>query len=144
MRFKSNNGKAIEGMEPKARDIPRLIPYRNGRLTAQVERILIAEVAGIVVPPGGVTVTVDVETQHDDPDLAAGPGVRIFVWREARHASRSAVQVVASCKPLAGAQQAARAADSLSSPSAARRCADALASDRTRWVPVRMAPTNSR
>jgi hypothetical protein len=87
---------------PESREVPHLVLYRNGALTNPHERTLIVEVAGIQVPAAGMTVTLTVETQHEDPDPVGGPAAsrsdqtsrlsfiqrdsekRIPVWREAR------------------------------------------------------------
>ena len=57
---------------------------QNGALTDPDERTLIVELIGIQVPPMGVTVTLDVVTQHADPDAGGDPNEGIPVW----HASR--------------------------------------------------------
>jgi hypothetical protein len=56
--------------------------YRNGVLTQTEERTLVVEVTGIKVPAPGVTVTLEIETQHGDPDFDGSVGPRISVWRE--------------------------------------------------------------
>jgi hypothetical protein len=65
-------------------NLPHLVLYRNGALTAPDERTVIVEVTGIEVPPTGVTVTLEVETQHGDPNLGGDPTNRILVWRESQ------------------------------------------------------------
>ena len=55
---------------------------RNGTLTDPIERTLVVEVAGIRVPPDGATVTLEVTTQHPDPDASSAE--RILVWRESQ------------------------------------------------------------
>ena len=76
-----------------SRDIPWLVLRRNGDLTRPAERTLIVEVSNVVVPPPGVTVTLQVETQLRAPDPGAGHvqrlqtddgSTRITVWRETR------------------------------------------------------------
>jgi hypothetical protein len=62
-------------------DVPHLVLYRNGELTDPGERTLMVEVTGIEVPRTGVVVTLEVETQHGDPDRGGGPGQRIPLWR---------------------------------------------------------------
>jgi hypothetical protein len=84
IRFKTGNGAAIDGVPPQTLDIPRLVLHRNGALTAPDERTLIVEVTSIEVPPPGVTVTLQVETQHADPDLRDSSDSRITVWRESQ------------------------------------------------------------
>jgi hypothetical protein len=80
--FKTQNGVTVDGVPPERSDVPYLVLYRNGVLSDPSERTLIVEVRGLVVPPGGVTVTLTVETQHGDPDLDTGSSPRIPVWRE--------------------------------------------------------------
>jgi hypothetical protein len=82
--FKTQNGRTMNDVPPQTLDLPYLVLYRNGALTGPDERTLIVEVTGIEVPPAGVTVTLQVETQHGDPDLGADSGPRIPVWRESR------------------------------------------------------------
>ena len=84
IRFRAQNGEAVDGVPAQMQDLPRLVLRRNGALTDPTERTLVVEVTGIEVPPPGVTVTLAVETQHGDPDLGGGPGNRIMVWRESR------------------------------------------------------------
>jgi hypothetical protein len=84
IRFKTHNGRTIDDVPPQTLDLPHLVLYRNSALTDPDERTLIVEVTGIKVPPAGVTVTLEVKTQHGDPDLGGGPSNRIPVWREAR------------------------------------------------------------
>lgn len=80
--FRTRNGRTEHGVPPETQSVPHLVLHRNGALTATAERTLIVEVDGIQVPPAGMTVTVQLETQHGDPDLGGGPDHRITVWRE--------------------------------------------------------------
>jgi hypothetical protein len=82
--FKTQNGQTVGDVPPQTLDLPHLVLHRNGALTDPDERTLIVEVTGIEVPPTGVTVTLEVETQHRDPDLGGDSGQRIAVWRESR------------------------------------------------------------
>jgi len=82
--FMTQNGQAMGNVPPRTSELPHLVLYRNGTLTAPAERTLIVEVTGIEVPPPGVTVTLQVETQHGDPDLRDGSDNRIPVWRESQ------------------------------------------------------------
>ena len=69
---------------PETRDIPHLVLFRNGMLTAPAERTLLATISNLVVPEAGFTVTIRMETQHGDPDLGGGEKNRITVWQETR------------------------------------------------------------
>ena len=82
--FVTQNGKTIGGIRPQTLELPHLVLYRNGVLSDSVERTLILEVAGIEVPPSGVTVTLTVETEHGDPDPGKRAGQRIPVWQATR------------------------------------------------------------
>ncbi|MBN2390704.1 MAG: hypothetical protein JXR84_08275 [Anaerolineae bacterium] len=57
---------------------------RNGALSDPAERTLIVQVGGIAVPPVGVTVTLELATQHGDPDPGDHQDQRIAVWRESQ------------------------------------------------------------
>jgi hypothetical protein len=82
--FKTQNGKTMNDVPPQTLDLPHLVLHRNGALTDPGERRLIVEVSGIEAPPPGVTVTLELETQHGDPDLGGGSSDRIPVWRESQ------------------------------------------------------------
>jgi hypothetical protein len=82
--FRAQNGQTADGVSPQTLDLPHLVLHRNGALTGAVERTLIVEITGIEVVPPGVTVTLQVETQHGDPDLGDNLGQRISVWRESQ------------------------------------------------------------
>jgi hypothetical protein len=84
IRFRPQNGRATDNVPIQAWDVPHLVLYRNGGLTAPDERTLTVEVTDIEVPPTGVTVTLKVQTQHGDPDLGDDPSDRIAVWRESQ------------------------------------------------------------
>jgi len=68
IEFRTQNGETVDGVPAETMQIPHLVLHRNGALTAAPERTLVVKVSGIAVPPGGVTVTLAVETQHGDPD----------------------------------------------------------------------------
>jgi hypothetical protein len=70
-------------------DVPHLVLFRNGTLADAEERSLIVEVRDIVVPPTGVTVTLELQTQHGNPDLGGGSTKRIPVWRTSRRIANS-------------------------------------------------------
>ena len=80
--FKTQNGTALAGVPPQTLIVPHLVLYRNGVLTDPEERTLVVEVGRILVPPSGVTVVLEVTTQHQNPDT--GSGERISVWRESQ------------------------------------------------------------
>ena len=83
-RFRTQNGETIDGAAAQILDLPHLVLARNGALTDPDERTLIVELTGIPVPPAGVLVTLDVVTQHGDPDAGGDTSVGVPVW----HASR--------------------------------------------------------
>ena len=80
--FQTQNGETVDGAPARSLTLPHLVLTRNGALTDPEERTLIVEVTGVQVPTGGVTVTLEVMTQHEDPDT--GSGKRIAVWRESQ------------------------------------------------------------
>ena len=80
--FKTQNGKTVDGIPAQTLELPHLVLYRNGELTPPEEHTLSMTVSGIEVPPPGVTVTLQIETQHGDPDQGGGKGNRITVWQE--------------------------------------------------------------
>jgi hypothetical protein len=82
--FVTQNGQTVADVPPQAQELPHLVLFRNGALTDPGERTLILEVSGIEVPPAGVTVTLEVETQHSDPDLGDDSSTGIPVWRESQ------------------------------------------------------------
>ncbi len=82
--FKTENGWTVGGSPVEVKEIPYLVLYRNGVLTDPTERTLTIKVVGIQVPTRGVTVTLEVETQHIDPDLLGKTSQRISVWRESK------------------------------------------------------------
>ena len=80
--FNTQNGQTIDSISPQTLDLPHLVLHRNGSLASSNERTLIIEVSGIQVPPSGATVTLEVTTQHENPDTGSGEG--ITVWRESQ------------------------------------------------------------
>jgi hypothetical protein len=87
--FKTQNGETVNDAPAQTMELPHLVLFRNGTLTDAEERSLIAEITNIVVPPAGVTVTVELQTQHGNPDLGGGSTKRIPVWRESRRITNS-------------------------------------------------------
>lgn len=86
--FVPRNGQPAGEATPEPVTLPRLVLRRNGRLTGVGERTLLADLAGLEVPAPGVTVTVQLETFHGDPDRGGGPSRRIVAWRESRWVPR--------------------------------------------------------
>jgi hypothetical protein len=82
--FKTQNGWTVSDVPVEVKDIPYLVLFRNGVLTDPIERTLTIKVDGIQVPTQGITVTLEIETQHKDPDLEEKTNQRISVWRESR------------------------------------------------------------
>ena len=79
--FMTQNGRTVGDVSPQTLYLSHLVLHRNGTLTDPDERTLIVEVSGIELPPTGVTVTLEIETQHGDPDLGGGSSNRIPAWR---------------------------------------------------------------
>jgi hypothetical protein len=88
--FATQNGKTVGDVPPQRLELPHLVLYRNGALSDPDERTLIVQVSGIEVPPSGVTVTLELETQHGDPDYGDHHDQRIAVWRESRRIANTA------------------------------------------------------
>ena len=89
IEFRTQNGETVVGVPAETVQIPHLVLHRNGALTAAPERTLAVKMTGIAVPPGGITVTLLVETQRGDPDRGGELGSRIPVWRETRRIADS-------------------------------------------------------
>ena len=86
--FVPRNGQPAGEATPEPATLPRLVLRRNGQLTSVGERTILADLAGLEVPAPGVTVTLELETFHGDPDRGGGPSRRIVVWRESRWVAR--------------------------------------------------------
>jgi len=72
--------------------VPHLVLYRDGVLNPDPdESALIVEVENITVPLSGVTVTLEIKTQHQDPDQGGAPAgaPQIPVWDEPRWISNT-------------------------------------------------------
>jgi hypothetical protein len=82
--FVPGNGRPAGEVPPETRILPRLVLRRNGQLTPAGERTLLVDLAGLQVPSPGLTVTLQLETFHGDPDRGGGAGRSIVVWRESR------------------------------------------------------------
>jgi len=82
IEFRTQNNQTLEGVPSEIRRIPHLVLHRNGEPTPAEERTLHVNLAGIDVPPGEITLTLTIETQHTDPDLAGSSAHRIQVWQE--------------------------------------------------------------
>ncbi len=78
--FKARNGMGVDELLSQEWELPHLVLSRNGELTEPSERTLIIEIGNLAVPPAGVTVTLNIETQHGDPDRAGDQAARIAVW----------------------------------------------------------------
>jgi hypothetical protein len=89
IEFWTQNGETIDNVAPRRLEVPHLVLFRNGELADASERTLVVEVNGIEVPPGGVTLTLKLETQHGDPDLGGGAENRIPVWSESQWTANS-------------------------------------------------------
>jgi hypothetical protein len=89
LTFKTQNGETANGVPSQTMDVPHLVLFRNGTLAGADERTLIVAVRDMVIPPAGVTVTLELETQHGDPDLGGGSTKRIPVWRASRRITSS-------------------------------------------------------
>jgi hypothetical protein len=87
--FKAENGEAINSIPPQTTDLPHLVLYRNGALADATERTLTVVLREIAVPPAGVRITVELETQHGNPDLGGNLTTRIPVWHGSRWISNT-------------------------------------------------------
>lgn len=81
--FQPDNG-ILGGAPSETRSLPRLVLRRNGQLTDAGERTLLVELSGLNVPSPGLTVTLQMETYHGDPDRGGGSANRIVLWRKSR------------------------------------------------------------
>ena len=84
IEFIPQNGRTVDRVPPQKLNLPHLVLYRNGELTNPDERTVIVEVSGIEVPPPGITVTLALETLHQDPDQGGIDRSRISVLRESK------------------------------------------------------------
>lgn len=82
--FTTQNGQTVADVPPQRLDLPHLVLYRNGALSAPIERTLVVQVRGMAIPPPGVTVTLELATHHGDPDPGDHQDQRIAVWRESQ------------------------------------------------------------
>jgi hypothetical protein len=82
--FTTQNGQTVDDVPPQKLELPHLVLTRNGALSAPAERTLIVQVSGVVVPPTGAMVTLELATQHGDPDPGDHQDQRIAVWRESQ------------------------------------------------------------
>jgi hypothetical protein len=80
IEFRSKNGLTLNGKAPQKKDIPHLVLYRNGVLTAPEERTLVMTVNGLPAPTTGTSLTIQYETQHPDPDMGSANRSAIPVW----------------------------------------------------------------
>jgi len=82
IEFRTQNGLEIQGRLPLTKSIPHLVLYRNGEPTPPEERTLIFELSDLPQLTDVVTLTIDIETQHPDPNLGSGSQAAIPVYRE--------------------------------------------------------------
>lgn len=87
IEFATQNGRTVRGAPPRVLEVPHLVLTRNGAMTDPDDRTLVVTVGDLVVPPGGVTVTLTVETAHSEPGLGGDPVGRITVWHESAEIS---------------------------------------------------------
>ena len=83
IEFRTQNGQAIGDIPPEIKQIPHLVLHRNGELTAPDERAITLAVRVPEVPVAGITLTLAIETQHNDPD-GGTDAARIQVWQTSR------------------------------------------------------------
>ncbi len=82
--FATQNGQTLGDVPSQRLELPHLVLYRDGALSDPDERTLVVQVSGIAVPLTGITVTLELTTQHGDPDPGDYYDQRIVVWRESR------------------------------------------------------------
>ena len=83
IEFRTQNGQTIGDIPPEIKQVPHLVLLRNGELTAPDERTITLEARVPEVPVGGITLTLAIETQHNDPDSGTD-SARIQVWQTSR------------------------------------------------------------
>jgi hypothetical protein len=82
--FKTQNGQDRGDVAAQTLELPHLVLYRNGELTDPQDRTLVVAVTGIAAPSSGVTVTLEVRTEHGNPDPGRGADESILVWGESQ------------------------------------------------------------
>ncbi len=85
--FKAENGQETKVPHAEGLEIPYLVLDRNGVLTPSSERTLHVSLGNLQIPPSGLYAGLEIETQHNDPDLGAKNTDKILVWSEKRFIS---------------------------------------------------------
>src|SRR6187455_2070747 len=80
--YKAGNGKEVNAPQEEGRNIPYLVLNRNGVPTPNFERTLHITVDNVQVPTSGLYASLEIETQHSDPDLDRSSKDKIRVWEE--------------------------------------------------------------
>ena len=82
--YKAGNGKEVNAPQDDGRQIPYLVLNRNGVPTPNFERTLHIALDNLQVPTSGLYASLEIDTQHSDPDLSRGSTDKIRVWEEKR------------------------------------------------------------
>ncbi len=82
--FKAKNGQETNAPGKAGQKIPYLVLSRNGVLTPGFERTLELSLGNLQVPASGLYASLEIKTQHSDPDLGRGNENKIRVWNEKR------------------------------------------------------------
>jgi hypothetical protein len=82
--FKAENGQETIAPQEAGQKIPYLVLNRNGVLTPGFERTLDLSLGNLQVPSSGLYASLEIETQHSDPDLGQDSTDKILVWNEKR------------------------------------------------------------
>jgi hypothetical protein len=80
IQYFPNNGVPVAENPARPLSIPHLTLTRNKKLTDLQERTLFVSITGLRIPYPGATVTLEIETQHADPDSGGDEAERIKVW----------------------------------------------------------------
>jgi hypothetical protein len=87
--FKAENGGEANAPQEKAQKIPYLVLNRNGVPTPNFERTLHISLDNLQIPSSGLYASLEIETQHSDPDVSDKNTQKIRVWNEKRFVSPS-------------------------------------------------------
>ena len=79
-----------ERAQRRGRRIPYLVLSRNGIPTPNSERTLHISLDNLQIPSSGLYASLEIETEHGDPDLGRDSQARIRVWDEKRFISSPA------------------------------------------------------
>ena len=85
--FKTDNGQEVNAPQEDDRKIPYLVLNRNGVATPNFERTLHISLGNIQVPASGLYASLQIETEHSNPDVGQGTPENIRVWEEKRFIS---------------------------------------------------------